>query len=453
MEASEVEWSSLPQHLADDPPALVGIHTTTPVAHLVARGAEIVKASCPGAVLVIGGPHATLLPADVLNQIPQADYLLRGEAEYTLCDLVGRLSAEQSGWDLRAVPGIGFRQDGELFISDDIVRIEDLDALPLPAYDLLPLDRYFEGTRLVETGMEGRTFTMMSTRGCPNACSFCCESYLAGRKFRSRSPRNVVDEMELLVQKYDVSHIVFYDASFIDNAERVEGICREILDRHLEVTWRIRCRADRLTDSLAATMKKAGCIALAIGAESGSQQVLDTMHKRCTLAQIEQAFEIARRHGMWTVGYFILGMPGETREGSHETVEFAKRLDPDWALFTHATPLPGTELYAIAQDRLMTRDWSRFRFSANSPVLSYDGMDDAEMRRIMDDAFQSFYLRKEWLTNRLKKVRTPEQVGRLLDSFFHYLDIAVRTGGGGQRDSIVVATEPSGARPAGASSA
>jgi radical SAM superfamily enzyme YgiQ (UPF0313 family) len=232
--------------------------------------------------------------------------------------------------------------------------------------------------------------------------------------------------MSILAEKYSISHIVFYDSSFSMDPKRVEAICRTILDRSLKVSWRARIRPGSLTESLAKLMRKAGCIALGIGVESGSQRLLDVLEKSCTLAEIEDTFQITKDAGIWTVGYFMLGIPGETKEDSYNTIEFAKKLDPDWALFSIATPLPGTKLFEITKDNVITRDWSKYRFSANSPVLSYDQMTEKDLSNLMDYAFSSFYLRKEWLTNRLNKVSDPEQKDKIIDSLFFYLDKRLR---------------------------
>jgi radical SAM superfamily enzyme YgiQ (UPF0313 family) len=232
----------------------------------------------------------------------------------------------------------------------------------------------------------------------------------------------VVNEISVLVNDYKIKHIVFYDASFAADRKRVEDICRTILDRALDVTWRARVRADTITESLLRLMKKAGCTTVAIGVEAGTQRLLDILKKRCTLKDIENAFQAAKSAGMWTVGYFMLGIPGETREDSHQTIEFAKKLDPDWALFTHATPLPGTELFKMSRDNVLTSDWRQYKFSANSPVLPYDGMGQDELRKMMDYAFRSFYVRKKWLVNRLKKVQSPDQMEMIVDSFMHYIE-------------------------------
>ena len=422
MEATQMEWSELPKRLAAESPDLVGIHGTTPISHCIARSVQIVRETCPKATIVVGGAHATLLPESLLTDIPQVDYVLRGEAEFTLKDLVKRIEASGRAEDLDEIPGLGFKNNGRLRVSPQVPAIKDLDALPLPAYDLLPMDAYFEGNRLAESEDDRRIFTMMSSRGCPYSCIFCCAPVLYGHRYRARSAENVVDEMAVLANDYKIKHIVFYDASFAANTKRVERICRNIIDRSLDITWRARARADTLSEPLLKLMKKAGCTTIAIGVETGTQRLLDILKKRCTLKDIEDAFEAAKAAGLWTVGYFMFGIPGETREDSRQTVEFAKKLDPDWALFTHATPLPGTELYEMTKDRVTTTDWRQYKFSANSPILPYDGMGQEELRDVLDYAFRSFYVRKDWLVNRLKKVRSPVQMEMIVDSFMHYVE-------------------------------
>jgi len=425
MEALRMDYESLPEYLETENPDIIGVHGTTPTSRFIKETVEIARKSCPDVKIIVGGPHASLLPEDIFRDMPAVDYILRGEAEFTMRDLVGLISNCANIDDFKTIPGIGFRNGDKRFISTEMPRIENLDELPLPAYDLLPLDEYFYGSRLVETGKDERIFTIMSSRGCPNACIFCAAPVLYGNIYRGRSAKNIVDEMEVLINDYDVSHVVFYDASFMANRKRVEEICSEIISRGIKTTWRARVRADRLTPDLVDLMKKAGCTTLAIGVETGSQRLLEILGKNTTLEKIEDGFKIARDAGLWTIGYFFFGVPGETREESLQTIEFAKKLDPDWALFTHATPLPGTKLYEMTKDQMLSYNWSDFKFSANSPVISYDGMTKEEMQDLMDFAFQSFYLREEWLMNRLRKVSNPVQMERIVESFFDYFNKSV----------------------------
>ena len=422
MEAEAMEFTELPAYLEGDVPDLVGIHGTTPICGFIAECARIVRNECPKTVIVVGGAHATLLPQSVLTEMPAVDYILRGEAEFTFRDLVRSLKSGLSSDGVSKIPGIGFRRNGGFFVSDEISRVDSLDDIPFPAYDLLPLDIYFGTNRLAETGADGKSFTMMSSRGCPFSCIFCSAPVLYGHKFRARSASNIVDEMAYLNKKYGITHIIFYDASFMCDSTRVEQICSEILNRGLSVSWRVRARADRLTRPLAQLMKKAGCTTIALGVETGTQRMLDIINKRTTISAIEEAFRVAKECDLWTVGYFMLGIPGETKEDAQRTIDFAKELDPDWALFTTATPLPGTKMYEMAKENLVTEDWMQYKFSANSPVVSYEHMNDDELRQLLDHAFTSFYLRKEWLLGRLKKADTETQTERIVNSFFDYYD-------------------------------
>ena len=278
MEAVKMQWNDLPAYLKRENPGLVGIHGTTPISHCIAQCVEIAKDTCPHAKVVVGGPHATLLPREVLASMPQVDYILRGEAEFTMKALVEKLEQAGTVCDATEIPGIGFRLGDKLLVSPQIPRIENLDSLPLPAYDLLPMHCYFE------TGTEGRIFTMMSSRGCPHNCIFCCEPVLYGRKYRTRSPQSVVDEMRVLSETFGIDHIIFYDAEFTANAGRVERICQSIIENSVDLSWRVRARADSVDARLMKMMKSAGCSSISFGVETRSQRLLDTLNKRCNFS-------------------------------------------------------------------------------------------------------------------------------------------------------------------------
>lgn len=416
MEALQIEWSDLPVYLNGTRPDVVGIHATTPVSPFITRCATIVKDHCPDATVVVGGPHATLLPAEVLTTVPQVDYVLRGEAELTMRSLVRHLADEGPVTDVDAIPGIGFRNCTGPIISRQVPRIDDLDALPLPAYDLLPMEAYYE------TGTEGRVCSIMSTRGCPYSCVYCSAPVLYGHKYRCRSAQTIAREMQVLSSQHGAEHVIFYDAAFAIDRTRVERLCHEIGKSALPLTWRVRIRADSVNEPVLRAMKGAGCVSLSIGVETASQRLLDALNKRCTIRDITDAFRMAKELGFRTVGYFMFGIPGETRQEAYATIEFAKRLDPDWALFSVATPLPGTALFDAVKDRITTRDWSRFKFNTNTPAVSCNGMSTGELSALVDHAYQSFYLRDEWLAKRLEQAASAAEKRRILDSYHYYLD-------------------------------
>ena len=416
MEAVRMEYDQLPAYLAAENPDVVGIHGTTPTSKFIAQCARVARATCPRAVIVVGGPHASLLPWDLMRDVPEADYILRGEAEASFPALIRLLSDGDRTAGLREIPGIGYRTgDGGVFISPDLPKTENLEDLPFPAWDLLPLPAYLEGAYR-------RSMNIMTSRGCPQACVFSCESVLYGRRFRSRSAKSIVDEMERLLIDHGVERIHFYDASFMVDEQRVRALCDEILKRGLALPWRARARADHINRPIIERMKEAGCTELAIGVEAAAPELLRALNKNEDVGVIERAFEVLHDCGLWISAYFMFGAPGETRKQSYETIEFAKRLDPDWALFSHTTPLPGTRLYETHRDQLMTRDWYDFRLNANSPVLAYGGMEKAEIQEILLAAYRSFYVRREWVLNRLKKAKSQAETAQIIESFFFYIE-------------------------------
>ncbi len=417
MEALKMSFDSLSEFLKKECSTLVGVYGTTPISKYMTKCVKIVREACPDVTIIAGGPHVTLLPESVLEEMPHVDYILRGEAEYTMRDFVTLLEEGANIEEIKKIPGIGFRQEGQFYISPEKPKIENLDDLPFPAYDLLPLDCYFE------TGTERRVITVMSSRGCPNNCIFCSDPVIYGHKFRYRSPKNVVDEMEVLSNKYGIRHIVFYDSSFDIIPKRVENICHEIINRGLEyLTWRVRIRANLMTYSLLSLMKKAGCVEISVGVEGGTQKLLDIAKKGLDANSVASIFNMAKELGIWIVGYFMFGLPGETHQDAYDTIELAKKLDPDWALFSIATPLPGTKFYEMVKDKITTSDWSMYRMNTNSPVVSYDELTDKDLSEILEQAYCEFYVREEWLVNRLKKACTVDKMERIVHSFFYYLD-------------------------------
>jgi radical SAM superfamily enzyme YgiQ (UPF0313 family) len=419
MEAEELAWEELPARLHETEPVLVGVGGTTPISHCIERCVELVREHLPTSTIVVGGPHATLLPEEVLSSMPGADYILRGEAERTMRDLVSLIEAGMPVRTVDQIPGLGLRLDGKALISPQIPRTQDLDGLPPPAYHLLPLERYFT------SGVNDRVFTLMTSRGCPFACTFCNVAGLYGRKFRGRSPRSVITEMRYLKEHHDIGHFVFYDATFNIDTERVRGISELLIQQEMGVTWRARMRAEGIDRSLLELMQRAGCIEVSIGVESGFQPILDGIRKESKPDQVARAFRLAREIDLHTTGYFIVGLPGDTHETMRATVERAIELDPDWALFSIATPMPGTPFFDMVRDQRVSEDWSDHKCNTKSPVVSYPDLSAEEIGDALDDAYRRFYIREDWLKGRMKRAKTSEERDNIVASFFGYLNRAV----------------------------
>lgn len=218
-----------------------------------------------------------------------------------------------------------------------------------------------------------------------------------------RSPKNVVDELEFLYKKYREEQYTFYDDAFTVNQTRVEEICDEILRRKLPVKWDCETRVDMFTKELLLKMKKAGCIALWLGVESGSQKTLDAMRKGITVEQTMRAFKWARETGLLTVASVILGFPGETRESAWETIRLIEKIQPDDIGIYVATPYPGTPLYDYVKEKGLLKITDFNKYDTATPTFETPTLNMKELREIREKAYQRFYLRPTHVLRMLSK--------------------------------------------------
>ena len=357
--------------------------------------AERLHAHCK--LLVAGGPLPTCDPGVFLEHF---DVVVRGEAEQTMREL---LAAHETGSDLAAVPGVVTRAAADAHASGADARgsggagaaapprpfAQDLDAIPFPARDLLPNDRY------IRFGKQKYGFsitTVMSTRGCPYACDFC-SNVVFGNSYRERSAENVVDEIEAaLGLGYD--RISFADDVFTLNARRVLDICAEIDRRGLRFAWECLGRVDTFDHATALAMKQAGCFRIFFGIESGNDRILKLMNKQITTGQAREAVESAHRAGLEVGAFFILCYPGETDDTVLETLRFATTLPLDYLGLTMPYPLPGTTLFDRVSDRV-TRDARPDGSLLLNQVLTFDSdFSAAKMRFAILKGQAQFRIRK-----------------------------------------------------------
>lgn len=302
------------------------------------------------------------------------------------------VKALENGSDLKEVKGIATKD----FVTPSREIIEDLDTIPFPARHLLPMDEYKILNIKLPTG------TMISGRGCPYQCSFCSSAAMHGKKLRMRSAENVVDEMEHLIHDHNAEMIAFMDDTFTLNKKRVLDICDEMKERDLDVYWGCTTRVDTLSKSLMEKMRDAGCITMFMGVESADQQMLDSVKKRTTINKVKSAFDLARRYDIRTIASVVLGMPGDSRENILKTINFVKSLNPNYAIFSLATPYPGTLFYkeAVSENLIKVNDWSKYTLL--SPVLETMDCSLEELKRLQKKAFRSFYLRPGYLLRQAK---------------------------------------------------
>lgn len=376
-------------------PDVVGITSTTSTIYQAYEAAKIVKQILPHATVIIGGPHVTFLDEETLTECDGIDIIVRGEGEQTFADLLERL---ESGRSLKGTLGITYRgEDGGIYREPDRPLIEDLDALPFPSYRQLPLDLYRSfGIRLP-------LLPVVTSRGCPFKCSFCVSWKLNRGKWRTRSPMNVVDELEHHVLTYGVTDFSFVDDIFTLSRKRVKEICREIRRRKLEITWGCSARVDNVDPGLLLEMKKAGCRTIYFGVESRSPKTLKEMNKPLTVERVTEAFGLCRRLGINTVASVILFWPTETRKDVEETMKFIRRLESDVAQFCIATPFPGTKLYEeLKRARLLVeKDWSKYDII--TPVFETKEFNRRYMLLKWKQAYIAFYLRPSYIAKQMIK--------------------------------------------------
>lgn len=290
------------------------------------------------APVVVGGAHASIFPEEVIKD--GASIVVIGEGERTIVEIAQRKDLE----DPEEVDGIAFRKGGEVIRTRPRSYISDIDPLPFPAWHLFDLSRY-------DCTFQGRPgLPMITSRGCPFNCAFCFKGVF-GNRIRMRSAKNIVAEISLLRSRFGIGSILFEDDCFTASRQRIHDLCRELIARKIDIVWRCVGRADQVDWETLQLMKKAGCVSIAFGIESGSQKILDLVGKKLDRDAFPPAVRNARRLGIKTKGYYMIGLPWETRRTARETIRFARRNRTDQLQFTLPVPLPGTRLWDMAREK------------------------------------------------------------------------------------------------------
>lgn len=360
------------QALAAKKPRIVGI--TANVVCREAAGRAIQQARAAGATVIVGGPDPSTYEELYLGKYG-ANYLVQGEAEITIKELVTALLEGQAPAQIQEIPGLVFLKEGKVERSSARPMVKDLDSLPMPAWDLLDLEPYFTAWRK----RWGYTcLHIMTSRGCPFSCNWCSKEIFA-RSFRQHSPQRVVDEMLLLRDKYGVDRIWLADDIVGPNKKWMAKWHAEVMERKAQLPFECLTRVDLVNETTIQQLKDIGCWKIYYGAESGSQKVLDAMHKETRLEEIYSATRLTKAAGI-QVGFFIMfGYPGETLEDIRLTEKMLADLKPDTAGFSVAYPLKGTPFYeqVKAQMSPQQHQWSstnenRLLFEARYPNQFYN---------------------------------------------------------------------------------
>lgn len=384
---------------------IVGFSATTVGWPAVVQGARLAREALPESLIVVGGPHLSLYPEECLS-FDIFDIGVYGDGEETLLEIARCVEEGRAPENIR---GTIMRRDGKVVVNEARPWLENLDAVPYPAVELIPLDRYNCIT------VEKPFLTLVSSRGCPYKCGFCSQVF-CGDSVRLRSPENVVGEIELYVKTHGVREVIMFDETFTVKKERVMEICRLIRQRNLRFRFNVRTRVDTIDEEMMRALKEAGCYGLHMGVESGSPRILKIMRKGITLEKVRESFALARRLGFITRGYFMLGYLDEDRETFKDTVRIARELNLDFASFSLTTPLPATHLFEEAVKRgLIGADYWREYTLAAEPVKEFPHLpsphwDEETLRKMMLQAYTGFYLRPGYVLGRLGAVRSWRQL-------------------------------------------
>jgi anaerobic magnesium-protoporphyrin IX monomethyl ester cyclase len=364
---------------------------STPLFNECCEFAKFIREKHKDVILVAGGVHGSIYPKEVLQK-SVIDIVVMGEGDFVLPEIV--LSQ-----DLSKVRGIGYKKDGEIKINPRQPPLESLDILPMPAWHLFDIEKYQMPRLITRRNPVG---TIETSRGCLAGCSYCNKS-IFGRKWRCKSAKRTVDEFEYML-KCGFKEIHVYDDMFTTDLDRAKEICDLIIERKLDLSWRLDCglRIDSVDKEFFEKLKKSGCYCIGFGLESGSQKILDDIDKGAKPETAKYAVRWAKEAGLETVGFFMFGLPKETIETMEESIKYACSLDLDYAKVTLATPYPGTKFFLQMQKngKIHSKDWSAYNFHSPSKVWNHPNLDWETLDKYYKKFYTKFYFRPTYLYKR-----------------------------------------------------
>ncbi|MCK4670774.1 MAG: radical SAM protein [Nanoarchaeota archaeon] len=401
---SNTDWDYAKDLITKGKPDIVGISCLSFNRKISIELAKLVKSINKDAVVIFGGPHATLIGEQMLKNYPEIDYILKGEGEKVMENFINCLKENK---DVKEVKGLLLRDGDDIVYTGQQEIIENLDELPSPA-------KYFRYNQIT------------TTRGCPANCIFCATPRLSGRKVRFRSAKHIVDEIEILHKKHKFSYFFLSDDTFNIKPQHIIGICKEILERKLEIIWNCMLRVDTINKEMFEWMKKAGCVSVFFGVESGSPKILKILNKGTTVEQIKQACKLAREFGFEIQTYFIIGSPGETKETIEETKKLLDEIKPMSATTSLMTLYPGSALYEDAKkqgfidDDYWLTDKDEKIYTAEHSIEALKKFERAIAKHFAENKTNYSYSARE-ISENIKKFSSPME--------YHYLGLALQRRG------------------------
>ncbi len=393
--ADNIDWGRCRKILEETKPDYI---ITNPISSIVTNDLYVTYlGKTIGSSTIAVGPHVTALPKESLNEYPSLDFVVMGEAEITVPELINCL--ERKG-NLESVDGIAFRDGRGAVITKKRELISNLDDLPLPLHELLPIKKH----RLPYIG-KNYTF-VLSSRGCPYLCTFCRQPIMWERQVRTRSAKSIFQELQY-IEKIGINNFMFHSDTFSINRHVVIDLCKMVVDSKMKLRWCCNSRVDTVDEEMLCWMKRAGCWLINYGIETASDEILKNVKKGgvATVAKAYDIVKLTKKAGIKVWGYFIIGLPGETKETIEETIKMAKRLPFEIVNFAVGTPYPGTEFYKEAKEKgwLESKSWEDFDQNY-SAIVSYPGLSSTDIIKGIRNCYLKWYLRPIGILNFLKGI-------------------------------------------------
>jgi len=412
-----LSWKQIENAIIKRKPTVVGVACTTTTFSEALQIIKIVKKNNPKILTIIGGPHVTAVPKETLKRHKEIDVVVIGEGEYTFLDVVKRLEKGQR--DFKNVLGIAYREKGKIVINKLRKPIENIDSFPFPVRHLLPVDRYKPPAKFP---IKKPFMTVMSSRGCPNLCTFCSSKIIFGVTIRQRSAENVLQEIKEIVKKYGIKEITFVDDTFTINRKRLIAICKGM--KELGVMWTCSARVNTVDEEVLKIMKNSGCKLIEYGVESGSQRILKNIKKGITVEQAIKAVKWTKNAKIMVCTAFMIGNPGENKKTIRKTIKLAKKLDPDMMQLSILTPYPGTEVYDIVKKKgELLKDFEEYESPKYfAPVIKLGDLSPQDLSKIWKRSMLEFYLRPKVMFRILKHAfSSKEELNKIVKGIIAFL--------------------------------
>lgn len=362
------------------------------------RMAKLVKGIDKRIITVVGGIHPTIFPLETVNH-EEIDYVIVGEGEESFLSLIRHIESGNKSQDID-VEGVAYKDGENEKLSPKKKFIEDLDLIPFPARDLLPMEFYIQRPIILYGLGKGRSASIITSRGCPKRCTFCSMYLTHGRKWRGRSASNIYEEIRLLVEEYRTEEIFFNDDYLTFDKVRMKELCELILSKRLKFRWNTPngVPVHALDSELVTLMKKAGCVNICVGIESGNEIVRNKiMRKGVSEETIRKGLEICKKVGLPVVGFFIIGTPGENENTFKDTIKMVKEFPFSMIATSFFTPFPGTKLYDVCVNQgYIDKDYWKNMESFNQPVIETFDFDKNTLRKWEKKIYYEFLKSHFW---------------------------------------------------------